>query len=283
MSLRAVLGVDGSRYSEWLLGWLSKLPFKASPTITAVHVIDTDAVRPSFFSHPVVTGKEPDEREAIYVVETRANQVKLEVPQRLAELGLRGSVRIEKGHVAQALLKHAGTHGLIVVGNRGLDALDRFMLGSVSTAITIHARCSVLIVKEPPRTIRRILFATDGSSSSLKALRFLTKQFGVKPETEPPFILLVHVMPYLRYAAVQEVGERLLAQERIKLEKVGYRVKEFPCVGAAAEEIMKMVNLTQPDLIVTGAKGRSAMGRFLIGSVSTKLVHQSACSVLVVR
>ncbi|HEX6727262.1 MAG TPA: universal stress protein, partial [Nitrospira sp.] len=155
--------------------------------------------------------------------------------------------------------------------------------GSVSTAITLHARSPVLIVKEPSQPIRRILFATDGSPSSTKALQFLTKQFKVKSETEPIHVLLVHVMPFLRYLAVKEAGESLLAQEAAKLEKAGYRVREFPRVGPAAEEILKVVSYEQPDLIVTGAKGRSGITGFLLGSVSTKLVHQSPCSVLVVR
>jgi nucleotide-binding universal stress UspA family protein len=46
---------------------------------------------------------------------------------------------------------------------------------------------------------------------------------------------------------------------------------------------MKVVNREQPDLLVTGAKGRSAVTRFLQGNVSMKLAQQSACSVLVVR
>jgi nucleotide-binding universal stress UspA family protein len=46
---------------------------------------------------------------------------------------------------------------------------------------------------------------------------------------------------------------------------------------------MKVVNIEQPDLIVMGAKGRTAVARFLQGSVSLKLVQQPACSVLVVR
>jgi len=283
MAIKAVVGVDGSRYSEWLLGWLSNMPFHSSPRVTAVHVLDIDSVRAPFLSHPVVSGSEPDEGEAMHHVETRARQVETQTKQRMAELKLKGSVRVEKGHIAQALLKHAGKTGLIAVGSRGLDAVDRFVLGSVSTAITLHASSPVLVVKEPPQTIRRILFATDGSPSSTKALQFLTKQFKIKSEAEPLHILLVHVMPFLRYTVVKEAGEQLLAQEAAKLEKAGYRVREFPRVGPAAEEIMKVVNHEQPDLIVTGARGRSAAAGFLLGSVSTKLVQQSACSILVVR
>lgn len=284
MTMKIVIGVDGSKYSEWALGWLGRIPLRSAPRVTAIHVIDFNSARASFLTQPTVSGYEPDVGEAIHFLEIRAKQVETETKQRLTKLGLKGSVLVEKkGQIAQALLKHAGSTALIVIGSRGLDAIDRFMLGSVSTAVTLHAHSPVLIIKEPPQTLRRILLATDGSPSSTKALRFLTKQFKVGSKAEPPIILLVHVMPFLRYTMVQEAGEQLLAQEAATLEKVGYRVRQFPCVGPAAEEIMKVVNREQPDLIVTGAKGRSAVTRFLQGSVSMKLVQQSACSVLVVR
>jgi nucleotide-binding universal stress UspA family protein len=37
------------------------------------------------------------------------------------------------------------------------------------------------------------------------------------------------------------------------------------------------------DLIVMGAQGLGAMGRFLLGSVSTRVVQHATCAVLVVR
>jgi nucleotide-binding universal stress UspA family protein len=37
------------------------------------------------------------------------------------------------------------------------------------------------------------------------------------------------------------------------------------------------------DLIVMGAKGLGAIARFLLGSVSTRVVQHANCSVLVVR
>ncbi|OQW32768.1 MAG: hypothetical protein A4E19_05260 [Nitrospira sp. SG-bin1] len=281
--MKAVIGVDGSKYSEWVLGWLGELPFRARPRVTAIHAMDLQSVRPSFLTQPSVSGYEPDEGEAIHLVESRAKRVEAETKRQLAKLGLKGSVRVVQDKIAQALIEEAGRKGLIVVGSRGLDAIDRFVLGSVSTAVTLHASCSVLIVKEPPQPLRRLLVATDGSPSSQKGLQFLIKQFTARSKTKPPLVLLVHVMPFLRYTMVKEAGEKLLAQEGAMLEKAGYRVRQFPCVGPAAEEIMKVVNREQPDLIVTGAKGKNTVARFLLGSVSTKLVQQSASSVLVVR
>ena len=37
---------------------------------------------------------------------------------------------------------------LIVVGARGLTGLQRFLLGSVSSKLSHHAPCSVMIVRE---------------------------------------------------------------------------------------------------------------------------------------
>ena len=281
--MRAVIGVDGSKYSEWAVGWLGELPFRTKPRVTAIHAMDLQSVRAPFLTQPSVSGYEPDSGEVIHILESRAKQVETETKRRLVELGLKGSVHIVQDKIAEAIIEQAGHKGLIVVGSRGLDAIDRFVLGSVSTTVILHASCPVLIVKEPPQALRRILFATDGSPSSKKALQFLAKQLTAKSEAKPLVILLVHVMPFLRYTVVKEAGEQLLAQEAAKLEQIGYRVRQFPCVGLAAEEIMKVVSREQPDLIITGAKGRSGVARFLLGSVSTKLVHQSACSVLVVR
>jgi nucleotide-binding universal stress UspA family protein len=41
---------------------------------------------------------------------------------------------------------------LIVVGSHGRRGLDRFLLGSVSQAVALHALCSVEIVRAPRKT-----------------------------------------------------------------------------------------------------------------------------------
>jgi nucleotide-binding universal stress UspA family protein len=281
--MKAVVGIDGSKYGEWAIEWLANLPFRTLPNVVGVHGLDLQSEPAPFLTHPSISGFEPDAGEAAHFLETRAKHVVADTQQRLKGLGLKGSVRVEKDAIAKALLKYAGRSGLVVVGSRGLGTLDRFMMGSVSTAVTLHASCPVLVVKEAPKPIRRILFATDGSPASERARKFLAKQFTIKPDAEPVVILLVHVMPFLRYTAVKEAGEKLLMQEAAKLEKAGYRVRQFPRVGPAGDEIIKIVGREQPDLIVTGAKGRSAVTRFIQGSVSIKIVQQSDCSVLVVR
>jgi nucleotide-binding universal stress UspA family protein len=41
---------------------------------------------------------------------------------------------------------------LIVVGSHGRHGVDRFLLGSVSESIAMHARCSVEVIRKPAKT-----------------------------------------------------------------------------------------------------------------------------------
>ncbi|MBK9307066.1 MAG: universal stress protein [Nitrospira sp.] len=61
------------------------------------------------------------------------------------------------------------------------------------------------------------------------------------------------------------VAPQVMAIHTIDLNsaRIRYLVRQIPRVGAAAKEILRVVSLERPDLIVTGAKGRSAVARFL--------------------
>jgi nucleotide-binding universal stress UspA family protein len=53
--------------------------------------------------------------------------------------------------------------------------------------------------------------------------------------------------------------------------------------ASAADEIIRYAKEKGVDLIVVGTKGRSGMSKALLGSVASKVVTYSPCSVLVVR
>ena len=96
-------------------------------------------------------------------------------------------------------------------------------------------------------------------------------------------IALVHVMPLLKYPEVKGAGKKLFKRYTDKLVKAGFTVTEVPRLGRPADEVIAVAKQKQADLIVMGAKGLGAVGRFFLGSVSTKVVQHSPVSVLVVR
>jgi len=222
-------------------------------------------------------------------MEARSAKALKEARQQFASLKLKGTARKERGAVAATILKCTPKRdGLLVVGSKGLDALDRFMLGSVSTDLIQHATCPVFVVKNEAVPLRRITLAIDGSNASAKALAFVLAKFQPDRSTgkggrEPIQVTVIHVMPFIKYPELKGVGLRLVEQSVQKLTKAGFTAEALCQLGKPAEEIMKVAAKQHADLIVMGAKGLGAIARLLLGSVSTRVVQHSSCSVLVVR
>ena len=287
--MNVLVATDGSKYGRWGLNWVATLPFVEPPRVTALHVLDSAALRAPFLAQPVMAGIERYIQEEIQRMEERSAKIITDTKKQLAALKLKGTVRKEQGVIAPVILKRAPKRdGLLVVGSQGLDALDRFMLGSVSTNLIHHATCPVLVVKDEAAPLRRITLATDGSDASANALEFVLTTFqpdrsSGKGGRVPIHVSVIHVMPPVKYPGLKEANHKLLEQTVRKLIKAGFAAEPLCQLGKPAEEIMKVAAKHHADLIVMGAKGLGAIARFLLGSVSTRVVQHANCSVLVVR
>lgn len=69
--------------------------------------------------------------------------------QRIRSAGLHAEVLIRRGNPADEILEEAQTWGAdcIFVGARGMRGIDRLLLGSVSSAVSSRAHCSVEVVR----------------------------------------------------------------------------------------------------------------------------------------
>ncbi len=283
--MNIVVAVDGSKYGKWALEWAQRLPLHKVERLTALHVIDLSGLTAPLLPMPAPAWDAPYLKKEAARLEARAATVVKETKRALVASRAKGRVLVEHGPVASTILAHAKPSGtLVVLGSRGLDALDRVMLGSVSTKVVHHAAGPVLVVKEPPRRLRRIVLATDGSRASDKALRFLLHHAKARSGGGAGIeVAILYAMPLLRYPELKEAGHALVDRAAVQLDAVGYRVEPVFKIGHPAEEILSFAERRQSDLIVTGARGRGAVARFLLGSVSTKLIQHSHCSILVVR
>jgi nucleotide-binding universal stress UspA family protein len=284
--MRVLVATDGSKYGKWALEWTARLPLLEAPTVKVMHVLDLRALRAPFLIQPVMAGTERYLKAEVAKFLKHAERTKEESAALLKSLRLRGRVVTERGPVAATIVKEAkrGVQ-LVAVGSRGLDALDRFMLGSVSTHVIHHVPCSALIVREASRTLRRVVLAIDGSAASKRAVQFLLRTMSPVADArqERVIVTVTHAMPFLDYPELREAGKGMVEESAARLLKAGYRVEQVPRIGNPADEILKVAETHEADLIVTGAKGLGAIGRFLLGSVSTRVVQHASCSVLVVR
>jgi len=291
--MNVLVATDGSKYGGWGLNWVAKLPFVEPPRVTALHVLDGAALRGPFRTKP-----------EIQRIEARSAKILKEATQQMAALKLKGTARKEEGAATLVILKRAPKRdGLLVVGSKGLNGLDCFMLGSVSTKLIQHATCPVLVVKDEAAPLRRITLATDGSDASTKALEFVLTRFQPDRSTGkggrvPIHVSVIHVMasspldpitirptiPWIKYPELKKEANRKLIEQSVrKLTEAGFTAEPVCQLGNPAEEIMKVAAKHHADLIVMGSQGLAAIDRFLLGSVSARVVQHADCSVLVVR
>ncbi len=290
--MKVLVATDGSEYGQWGLNWVGTLPFVKPPHVTALHVLDSAWLRLPFRT-----------KLEVQRVEARAANILKRTKQQLVALNLKGTARKEQGAVAQTILKRGPKRdGLLVVGSKGLDALDRFTLGSVSTTLIQYATCPVLVVKGDAVPLRRIVLATDGSEASAKALNFVLSTFQPDRSASsdgraPVHVRVIYVrtpsplapvtikspIPWIKYPGLKDVGLKLVERSVRKLVEAGFAAEAMRPLGKPAEEILKAAATHHPDLIVMGAKGLSAVDRFVLGSVSTRVVQHANCAVLVVR
>jgi nucleotide-binding universal stress UspA family protein len=144
-----------------------------------------------------------------------------------------------------------------------------------------------------PKTIKRILVATDFSELSAEAVDTaigLAQEFGatldlvhVAPELAialPPPMDAVAV-PFDPAAAMAEASKRTSAeQERIRAR--GVACESNVLAGRSDAEIVAHAEKTQADLIVIGTHGRGVIAHALLGSVAEKVVQHAHCPVLTV-
>lgn len=75
----------------------------------------------------------------------------------------------------------------------------------------------------------------------------------------------------------------LAAKARLQTRFSSWIVNVEEAVGSPANEILKKADDLKPHLIVVGCHGQSALGGFLLGSVSQKVVNEARCTVRVSR
>ncbi len=77
----------------------------------------------------------------------------------------------------------------------------------------------------------------------------------------------------------EELAER--GSKRVKQIFPGWKVNHEATNGSPAHELLNRSSEWEPDLIVVGSLGRTALGRFVLGSVSQKVLTEAHTSVRV--
>lgn len=148
--MKVLIAVDGSKCSDAAIDEVLHRPWPPKSEIRAI----------TAFEVPVMVGIEPWAATPNYfdqLAKAVRDGARATVDQSLQKLKpianemlTTGGEAIE-GAPGQAIVEEAERWGadLIVMGSRGLGTWNRLLLGSVSSNVVHHAKCSVEIVRRP--------------------------------------------------------------------------------------------------------------------------------------
>jgi nucleotide-binding universal stress UspA family protein len=208
---------------------------------------------------------------------------------RVSDLPMNVEIEIYDGDPATMIanVAHEANASIIVSGLGRHRVMDRLFGDETALRLIRVAAVPVLAVGADFNAApRRIVVAIDFSETSLRAAR-LALELAAPGAT----IYLAHVAP--RDATLydwngwgssykQDAGEalqRMREQLRIPQDMIVQRVL---LQGDPATELLAFAASVNSDLIATGSHGHGFVARMLIGSVTTRILRCSTCSVLTV-
>jgi nucleotide-binding universal stress UspA family protein len=136
-----IVGVDGSPHSRRALKWaVSEAAARHAP----LTVLTVQQAAAGYWGPVPYAGDPGLTEQALKEVQKETDDVLEEVDAGSPPPSV--TVRAVNGLPAEELLAAAEDADLLVVGARGAGGFKRLLLGSVSTHVTHHARCPVVVV-----------------------------------------------------------------------------------------------------------------------------------------
>jgi len=139
---RILVAIDGSRHSDAVWRTALELARRFEAELTVLHVAVPRSRSLEMSPSAALRAQAAARRQGARLLEDVRAAAAGVVP---------AATELRFGDPADVICERgvAGDVDLIVVGSRGLNLLDRIMLGSVSSAVVQRAHCSVLVVRAP--------------------------------------------------------------------------------------------------------------------------------------
>ena len=282
-----IVGVDGSAPSKVAVDWAARDASMRELPLTVIYI------SPS----PVVAA---DIRMPVSLTERveKHGQAVLREARSTAEDAAEGSnpIRIDTEMVSAAvlptLIDRSKDAVMIVVGCRGLGAIGRRLLGSVSSGLLHHAHCPVAVIHDedpmmPHPSEAPVVVGIDGSPAAEQATAIAFDEASRRGVD----LVAVHAWSDFPAFEVPPTGSEDLEKEAE--ETLGERLagcqERYPDVS-----VRRVVSLDKPvhqlleqsesaQLTVLGSHGRGGFAGMLLGSVSSAVAQSARMPVIVAR
>ncbi|MEV5767667.1 universal stress protein [Micromonospora sp. NPDC052213] len=282
-----LVGYDGSSDASVALEWALEEAGRSGRPVRLAYVFEWVTVA-GWVGPGIAPGIWPDEA-ARRQVEELVGKAAADAVAAHPELTVTGEVF--DGPPTVVLQERSSRAGLLVLGTRGHGGFGGLLVGSTAVAVTAHAHCPVVVVRQEAAAGGRtgpVVVGVDGSECSLVALGFAYEQAAARGL--PLHVLRAwHPGPGQRPPSGPEAWEATAADRAELDEPLARWSRTFPDVEVdvevtAGRPASLLVDASRTaSLVVVGTRGRGGLTGMLLGSVSQQLIHHAHCPVAVVR
>ena len=290
---KIVWTTDGSKVSEEALSFALFLARRFGSQILGLHVIP----------EPEKLLFKSEFRDWSTKVEENINSRLRSFKETIESQGINFNGTVVRGVPSSEIVEYARREGadLIALGKSGLGLIDRLLIGSTALGVLRESEIPVLTVKkaesEGSVKLQNILVPVDISENVDTALNFainLTESLDSKITVLYVFRLDVYtyevpastlILDDLTKYSYKELEKRI---DKIKevYRSSGKFVKDLDIKAEVIQSVNVPVAITDYasnndiDLIVINTHGRKGIRRFILGSVTEKVLQESSCAVL---
>ena len=141
-----VVGVDGSDHSKRALIWAMRQAAVQHVPLTAL-AVRPEPARPATGIYWGLRAY-PEDSHNPDVVRKAVEQIVEQARDEIGETSLQVTVNVVTGDPAEELINASRDADLVVVGSRGSGGFASLLMGSVSSKVTHHAACPVVVIRK---------------------------------------------------------------------------------------------------------------------------------------
>ncbi|WP_166984658.1 universal stress protein [Canibacter zhoujuaniae] len=281
MAEKYIIGVDGSEESHRALAWGLERAAAHKADVELLYVADDSFLSetPVFVSDAQAAGEKLLKAEA----------------EHARTLGFEGTITGNAivGNPVGELEKASKRADLIILGAHHGSRLAGTFFGTRAVKIAAAAHCPVAVIplEKPVRPTKGVVVGVDGSDASVKAVEKAAAEaatLGVP--LHAIYAWMTPLTPGIEFLwspeLIQEQEEK--AQEALAIGTAGVK-ERFPDLEIVREVVQAppvsaLVEAGQDAAaVVVGSRGRNALSRLLLGSVSHGVLQQLPTTVIVTR
>jgi len=296
MYTRMIIPLDGSKVAEQVLPYGRFLAKALMIPVELLGVVDPETL--VAFSNPA-QGRHLD----TLVAETMsATAIYLESTARSFQ-GVQVKSSVAKGKPEDEVIQNAAgdKNTLIVMATHGRSGIQRWLLGSIADKVLHGATNHLLLIRASDQgktdgeaPLKTMIVPLDGSALAEQAFPDVV-DLAKKMQLQVVLVRAYALPPaisgedYGYYSA--ELLDHLESEARDYLQRKVNEIKQKGITsvtsvvntGYGAEEIITLARNTPDNLITMCTHGRSGMKRWVLGSVTDRVVRHSGDPVLIIQ